>query len=72
MVRKGLLDDLGIMKKRYETPTVAQIGLEAEPMMNVASTETGGVGVGNKPVDGNSPDLSGSNSDVWGDLWSEL
>lgn len=72
MVRRGLLDDLGIMKKRYETPIVALVGLEAEPMMNVASTETGGAGVGNKPVDGNSPDLSGSNRGVWGDLWSEL
>ena len=69
MVRRGLLGDLGIMKKKYEMPTMALVELETEPMMNVASTETGGAGVGNKPVGGNTPDLSGSNRGTWGDLW---
>lgn len=57
------------MKKRYEMPTIALVELEAEPMMNVTSTEIGGADVGDKPVGGNTPDLSGSNRGVWGDLW---
>lgn len=69
MVRKSSLGDWGIMKKRYEMPTMALVELETEPMMNVASTETGGAGVGDKPVGGNTPDLSGSNRGMWGDLW---
>ena len=48
-------------------PTIDLVELETEPMMNVASTETGGAGVGNKPVGGNTPDLSGSNRGTWGD-----
>ena len=50
-------------------PTIDLVELETEPMMNVASTETGGAGVGNNPVGGNTPDLSGSNRGMWGDLW---
>lgn len=50
-------------------PTIDLVELETEPMMNVASTETGGAGVGNEPVGGNTPDLSGSNRGTWGDLW---
>lgn len=69
MVRKSFSGDLGIMKKRYEMPAINLVGLETEPMMNVASAETGGAGVGDKPVGGNTPDLSGSNRGVWGDLW---
>lgn len=71
MVRKSSLGDLLIMKKRYEMPTMALVDLETEPMMNVTSTETGGAGVGDKPVGGNTPDLSGINREMWGDLWSE-
>lgn len=71
MVRKSSLGDFGIMRKKYETPTVIQIGLETEPMMNVASAETGGAGVGDKPVGGNTPDLSSSNRGEWGDLWKQ-
>ena len=69
MVRKSSSGNLEIMKKRYETPTIDLVELETEPMMNVASTETGGAGVGNKPEGGITPDLSCSNRGRWGDLW---
>lgn len=69
MVRKSSSGNLEIMKKRYEMPTIDLVELETEPMMNVASTETGGAGVGNEPVGGNTPDLSSSNRGTWGDLW---
>ena len=43
--------------------------LDTEPMMNTTSAETSGVNIGNKPVGGNTPDLSIRNRGEWGNLW---
>ena len=37
--------------------------------MTTISAETGGANVGNKPVGGNTPDLSNGSRGEWGDLW---
>ena len=69
MVKKGSLGEIGIMRKGYETPTITFVGLEVEPMMNVASAEIGGAGVGDRPVGGDTPDLSATHRGDWGNLW---
>ena len=57
------------MRKEYKKPIVAAVMLDTEPMMNITSAETGGVNIGNKPVGGNTPDLSIRNRGEWGNLW---
>ena len=57
------------MRKEYKKPIVAAVMLDTEPMMNTTSAETGGVNIGNKPVGGNTPDLSIRNRGGWGNLW---
>ncbi|MBR5455623.1 MAG: hypothetical protein IKU76_01570 [Bacteroidaceae bacterium] len=57
------------MKKEYKSPLVAAVYLDSEPIMTTASAEQGGANVGNKPVGGNTPDLSGESRGQWGNLW---
>ncbi len=57
------------MRKEYKKPIVAAVMLDTEPMMNTTSAETGGVNIGDKPVGGNTPDLSIRNRGEWGNLW---
>ncbi len=57
------------MRKKYKKPIVAAVMLDTEPMMNTTSAETDGVNIGNKPVGGNTPDLSIRNRGEWGNLW---
>ena len=58
------------MKKEYKKPTALAVQLETSPIMTTASAETGGANVGNKPVGGNTPDLSGGSRGEWGNLWN--
>lgn len=57
------------MKKVYKSPSTTAVEIETAPMMNAVSTETGSTNMGNTPVGGNTPDLSGENRGKWGDLW---
>ena len=57
------------MKKEYEKPVAESILLEIESIMTTASAEQGNANVGNKPVGGNTPDLSGTRRGEWGNLW---
>ena len=57
------------MKKEYEKPVAESILLEIESIMTTASAEQGNANVGNKPVGGNTPDLSGTSRGEWGNLW---
>ena len=56
------------MRKEYKTPVVVVVQLETEVLM-ATSAETGSANVGNKPVGGNTPDLSNGYRGEWGDLW---
>lgn len=58
-----------IMKKEYKSPVAIALLLEAEPVMTTTSGETGGVNVGDKPVGGDTPDLSSGRREGWGNLW---
>ena len=58
------------MRKDYKRPSAVTVELETEPIMIVASAETGSANVGNKPVGGNTPDLSSKNRGDWGNLWN--
>ena len=60
---------LDIMRKEYKNPVVEPVQLEVEPIMTITSAETGSTGVGNKPVGGNTPDLSSGRRGEWGNLW---
>lgn len=57
------------MKKVYKKPSAFAVQLETEVIMTTTSAETGSVNVGNKPVGGNTPDLSGGRRGEWGNLW---
>ena len=57
------------MRKEYKNPIVATVMLDTEPMMNTTSAEQDSANVGNKPVGGNTPDLSNTHRGEWGDLW---
>ena len=57
------------MKKEYKTPELTTVQLESEPVMSTTSAEQGSATVGNKPVGGNTPDLSGKHRGEWGNLW---
>ena len=57
------------MREEYKSPVAESVLLEAEPVMITASAEQGNAGVGNKPVGGNTPDLSGKHRGEWGNLW---
>ena len=57
------------MKKEYKSPVATALLLETEPVMTTTSAEQGSANVGNKPVGGNTPDLSGNHRGEWGDLW---
>ena len=57
------------MKKGYKKPSAFAVQLETEVIMTTTSAETGGANVGNKPVGGNTPDLSNGSRGEWGDLW---
>ena len=57
------------MKKEYKKPAVLPVELETEVIMTTTSAEQGSANVGNKPVGGNTPDLSGGSRGEWGDLW---
>lgn len=56
------------MRKEYKAPVVVVVQLETEVLM-ATSAETGSANVGNKPVGGNTPDLSNGYRGEWGDLW---
>ena len=58
------------MRKEYKTPAAIAARLEMEPIMTTTSAELGNAGVGNKPVGGNTPDLSSGRRGEWGDLWN--
>lgn len=57
------------MKKKYKSPVAATVLLETETIMTTASAEQGSANVGNKPVGGSTPDLSGESRGQWGNLW---
>ena len=57
------------MKKGYKKPSAFAVQLETEVIMTTTSAEQGSANVGNKPVGGNTPDLSGESRRQWGDLW---
>ena len=57
------------MKKGYKKPSAFAVQLETEVIMTTTSAETGSANVGNKPVGGNTPDLSNGYRGEWGDLW---
>ena len=57
------------MKKEYKKPSAFAVLLETEVIMTTTSAEQGSAGVGNKPVGGNTPDLSGNHRGEWGNLW---
>lgn len=57
------------MKKEYKKPAALTVQLETESIMTTASAEQDNAGVGNKPVGGNTPDLSGDGRGEWGNLW---
>ena len=57
------------MKKEYKTPELITVRLDSEAIMTTTSAEQGGANVGNKPVGGNTPDLSGNHRGEWGNLW---
>lgn len=57
------------MKKEYKKPTAFAVQLEVDPIMTTASAEQGSANVGNRPVGGNTPDLSSGNRGEWGNLW---
>lgn len=58
-----------IMKKKYNSPKANLVQLETEPMMIITSGEQDNVNVGDKPVGGKTPDLSGGRRGEWGNLW---
>lgn len=57
------------MKKGYKKPSAFAVQLEIEVIMTTTSAEQGSANVGNKPVGGNTPDLSNGSRGEWGDLW---
>ena len=57
------------MKKGYKKPSALVVQLETEVIMITTSAEQGSANVGNKPVGGNTPDLSNGSRGEWGDLW---
>ena len=57
------------MKKEYKKPSALSVQLETEVIMTTTSAEQGSANVGNKPVGGNTPDLSGGSRGEWGNLW---
>ena len=57
------------MKKEYKKPAALAVQFETEVIMTTTSAEQGSANVGNKPVGGNTPDLSGGSRGEWGDLW---
>ena len=57
------------MKKTYVAPETVNIGLMAEPVMNVTSGEQSTAGTGSGTVGDGTSDLSAGNRDVWGNLW---
>ena len=57
------------MKKGYKKPSAFAVQLETEVIMTTTSAEQGSANVGNKPVGGNTPDLSNGSRAEWGDLW---
>ena len=57
------------MKKIYVTPETVNVGLMAEPVMNLTSGETGSTGVGGGNSDDEDPELSAGNRGDWGSIW---
>ena len=57
------------MRKEYKSPVVTAVQLDCEPIMTIASAEQGSANVGNRPVGGNTPDLSSESREQWGNLW---
>ena len=57
------------MKKGYKKPSAFAVQLETEVIMTTTSAEQGSANVGNKPVGGNTPDLSSGSRGEWGNLW---
>lgn len=58
------------MKKEYKKPAALAVQFETEVIMTTTSAEQGNANVGNKPVSGNTPDLSSGSRGEWGDLWN--
>ena len=57
------------MKREYKKPSALSVQLETEVIMTTTSAEQGSANVGNKPVGGNTPDLSNGSRGEWGNLW---
>ena len=57
------------MKREYKKPSAFAVQLETDVIMTTASAEQGSANVGNRPVGGNTPDLSGKHRGEWGNLW---
>ena len=57
------------MKNEYKKPVAESVLLETEVIMTTTSAEQGSANVGDKPVGGNTPDLSGTGRGEWGNLW---
>ena len=57
------------MKKTYVAPEAVNIGLMAEPVMNLTSGETGSVGTGSGTAGGGNTPFSSANRGEWGNLW---
>ena len=57
------------MKREYKKPSAFAVQLETEVIMTTTSTEQGSANVGNRPVGGDTPDLSSGRRGEWGNLW---
>ena len=59
------------MRKKYNRLVAEYVLLDVEPIMIIASAEQGNVGVGDKPVGGETPDLSNEFRCGWENIWEE-
>lgn len=57
------------MKREYKKPSALAVQLDTEPIMTTTSAEQGSANVGDKPVGGNTPDLSSGHREGWGNIW---
>ena len=58
------------MKKTYVAPETVNIGLMAEPVMNVTSGEQDIAGTGSGTAGNGNRPLSSGNRGDWGNLWN--
>ena len=57
------------MKKNYVTSETVNVGLMAEPVMNVTSGEQSNTGTGSGTAGDGTSDLSAGNRGDWGSIW---